>query len=105
MTDEKEGKFEETILKLFAKAGEDGIITDEEGALIMGIKFDLEDYVAAIKKAEEDGVITMSEALELEEFKNRIVVKAGIIAAKDFSINKDEKNLIRKLIEILKTDY
>ena len=105
MSKGKEHKFEETILRLFEKAAEDGLISDEEGAIIMSIKVDLDEYVKAVKIAEEDGKITIEEALELEELKNKIVVKAGIIAAKDYTIREDEKKLIKKLIEILKNEY
>ncbi|OLS19992.1 MAG: hypothetical protein HeimC2_39230 [Candidatus Heimdallarchaeota archaeon LC_2] len=105
MSEEKDYKFEDTILKLFEKAGEDGLITDEEGAIIMGIKIDLDEFVKAVKMAEDDGIITLKEALELEELKNKIVVKAGIIAAKDYTIKEDEQKIIKKLIEILKNEY
>ena len=105
MSADKDHKFEDTILKLFEKAGEDGLISDDEGAIIMGIKLDLNEYIKAVKTAEEDGKITMEEALELEELKNKIVLKAGIIAAKDYTFKKDEQKLIKKLIEILKTEY
>ncbi len=100
-----EYKFEDTIMKLFEIASEDGLITDEEGALIMKIKMDLEEYIKSVDKAEEDGIITLEEALQLGELKNRMVVNAGIIAAKDYTINNDEKKLIMKLVEILKSEY
>jgi hypothetical protein len=104
VNDSQNHKFEDTIVRLFEKASEDGIISDEEGALIMSIKLDLEEYVQAVNKAEEDGVITVEEALKLGELKNRMVVNAGIIAAKDYHISQDEKSLILKLVEILKSD-
>ncbi len=66
-------KFENTIMKLFEIVSKDGIISYEEGILIMGIKLDLETYMEAVRKAEEDGVLTVEEASELEELKNTIL--------------------------------
>lgn len=96
-------QFEDTIMKLFEIASKDKIISDEEGALIMGIKLDLTTYLEAVSKAEEDGRISPSESTKLKEFRNTIVLKAGIIAAKDHQISEDEKSIIKKLVEILKT--
>ncbi|MFV2015009.1 MAG: hypothetical protein ACC656_06255 [Candidatus Heimdallarchaeota archaeon] len=102
---ENDIKFEDTIIKLFEKASDDGMVSDEEGELIMGIKCDLKTYINAVKKAEEDGIITIEEALILDELKNKIIANAGAIAAKDFNMNRDELNLIRKLFEILQDEY
>lgn len=94
-------KFEDTIIKLFEKASDDGYVSDEEGEMIMKIKCDLKTYISAVKSAEEDGIITHDEALLLDDLKNKIIANAAAIAAKDFDMNRDELNLIRKLFEIL----
>lgn len=90
-------------MKLFVIASRDNVISDEEGELIMRVKHDLATYLTAVEKAEEDGIISSDESLKLNELLKTIVLKAEIIAAKDYHISKDEKLIISKLIEILKS--
>ena len=90
-------------MKLFVIASRDNVISDEEGVLIMGIKHDLATYLKAVEKAEKEGITTSDETLKLNELLKTVVLNAEIIAAKDYNISNDEKMIISKLIEILKS--
>ena len=105
MSQDREQTFKDTIITLFEKATADGTISPETGAIIMKIKFDLSKYMEAVQQSEVDGQLTMVEAMELIELKNEIIANAGIIAAQDYEIQDDEKNLIRKLAEILNDKF
>ncbi len=67
----------------------------------MKVKLDLSKYMDAVEQSEANGRLTIQEAMQLGEMKNRIIANAGTIAAKDYVIRDDEKNLIHKLAEIL----
>lgn len=105
MGEETKLKFEDTIIKLFEKASDDGMVSNEEGEMIMSIKCDLKMYMQAVKKSEADGIITHEEAEILDDLKNKIIANAGAIAAKDFDMNRDEISLIKKLFEILHDEF
>ena len=100
-----EAKFEDAILKLFEKASDDGMISDEEGKLIMSMKPDLNNYIRSVKKAEFDGFISDEEAADLKELKDEIVSKAAVIATNDYVFDDDERQLIKKLFDILTEVY
>jgi len=103
--EDREEIFKSTIMTLFEKAVADGTISAESGAIMMKIKFDLSKYMEAVEKSEAAGRLTIQEAMALGEMKNSIIANAGTIAAKDYVIKDDEKNLIRKLAEILGDDF
>ena len=100
MTNTDTTKFDEIIIQLFQTAGEDGIVSSDEGAIIMKVKTDLKKYVEGVKEARQSDAL-LAEAMQLEELKNSIIANAGIIAAEDYKITDDEKALIRKLLLML----
>lgn len=93
-------KFEEIIVQLFQTAGEDGVVSEEEGAIIMKVKQDLQKYIDGLKQSQQ-GDNSLTQSMQLIELKNDIISNAGVIAAGDYEITDDEKVLIRKLIELL----
>ena len=88
-------------MSLFETAGDDGEISKEEMEIIMSTKIDLKVYFDKLEAAKSKGMITLQEAAEIEEWKNRVVANAGNVIAKNMKITEKEKKLIRKLADIL----
>ncbi len=92
----------DTIMKdLFNQANRDQIITDDEYILIQSIEIEIDNYIAGLEYALEDGVIDADERDNLQHLVERIHNKAIDVANADGIIDKDEENLIIVLKDVL----
>ena len=93
------------LAKMMKKVAEiakkDGKITDEEYELLEGISFDVAEYMIALEKSMEDGVIDEQEAVLMQQLKNKIINNAKKVASQDGHIDEDEAQILKELIYIL----
>ena len=97
--------FHNVITELFVTAKRDGIITEQEAAIIETVKIDAAKFVEVHKRAIADGVITDDEAEELEKLKMDIYTHARSVALEDGTFNYNERDLIKKLVELCNRYY
>ena len=88
--------------KLIDKAKEDGVITEEEQAILDQVKINIEDYEKLLSEALDDNIITEDEAKELRNTRAKMLDSAWITADKDAEINPDEAGLLNLLLNLLK---
>ncbi len=79
------------------QALEDGVISDDEHALLNNIQKNYKVYEEHLKFAMKDGVITDEETNELREKRKNIYKKALETALKDGSITDAELKLLKTL--------
>lgn len=104
LTENELDEIADLMSRLLIQSHEDGIVGDDESALLFDIKSNLKKYVRLLRKAATDGTIDEGEKLVLEEFRRKIVEDAYTIARKDRVITKDERDLIMILIRKLIRD-
>ncbi len=102
MTTEEERllKLKQGFQKIKEKAMADGIITEDEAAILKTIEKHIEIYEDLVNKALEDGVITQDEKNELIDFEEKIMSEAYFTAEADQVITEDEAELVKLLIKI-----
>ncbi len=81
---------------------EDGRITEEEAAILDNITGNLVEYVMALDKAWEDGIITSEEKSFLKKAREKIWDDAYDVVIKDNVISMDEERLMHALIKIVR---
>lgn len=86
---------------LLLVALEDGVISDDENALLRQIKVDTKRLLQLIKEAKEDGIITDEERKQLDEFKKKFLSSAYELTKNDWVISKEERALMSALIKLL----
>lgn len=91
------------IRDVLIEAERDGTLSEDEKSLINSIKVDLPTYEEALKKAQEDNVITKEEEQELGSIKEKILQNVISLARKDDLVTDDERALIRKLAGYMAT--
>ncbi len=97
--------FNDTIKQLLSAAKKDGIITPEEMDIIEQVKIDAESYSLMLQEALSDGKLSKKEREKLNELKQMIVDRAELIAKLDGKFDDDEKELLKKLSEIISKRY
>ncbi len=88
--------------KLLDKAKEDGVITDEEQAILDQVKINIDDYEKLLHRALDDNIITEDEAKELRNSRAKMLDTAWVTADKDAEIDSDEASLLNLLLSLLK---
>jgi hypothetical protein len=96
-----ETKLQNVLTELFLKAYEDGIITNDEHAILNQVKLDAQKYAEELQIALEDHIITSDERNKLLMLKKDLLQNAYEKSREDNIISKDEKALISLLIKIL----
>ncbi len=86
---------------LRARAMEDGIITQEEAAILEAVETNLAKYEKLVEDAAEDGIITQDEKNQLIDFEEKIMSDAYFVADEDNQVSKDEAELIKVLIKVI----
>ncbi len=87
--------------QLRARAMEDGIITEEESAILEAVETNLTKYEKLIEDAAEDGIITQEEKNQLIDFEEKIMSDAYFVADEDDRVSPDEAELIKLLIKVI----
>ncbi|MHA2097121.1 MAG: hypothetical protein ACW99A_00435 [Candidatus Kariarchaeaceae archaeon] len=87
---------------LLRKANEDGIITNEEQAILDQVKMNVLDYEKLLSNALEDGIIDEDEAKQLRDSRAKMLELAWMAADTDAEINTDEAGLLNLLLNLLK---
>ena len=100
--DDDKTDMQKLYVKLLEKAKEDGVITEEEQAILDQVKINMEDYEKLLTEALEDQIITEEEAKELRNSRAKMLDVAWLTADKDAKIDKDEAGLLNLLLNLLK---
>lgn len=82
-------------------ANKDDEITDDEISLIMNIKRNLNSYFAIIEEYDDSDNLTRSEEMHIIE--KKLIQDATAKAFEDGKISDDEKQLLRKLAELMES--
>lgn len=93
--------FHETIKELFFVAKKDGVLTDQERAILDQVTVDVRIYTEALELALSDGMIDDKEIKKLTKLKEKIIIDAKKTANEDRVLDQDEKELIQKISEVL----
>jgi hypothetical protein len=94
-------KAREIIKSLTDVADSDHDITDDEIAIIMNIKRNLEKYFAIVDDFDDSEILTKSE--EMHVIEKMIIQDATAKAFEDGTITDDEKKLLSKLVELMES--
>ncbi|MCH8908838.1 MAG: hypothetical protein IH840_17265 [Candidatus Heimdallarchaeota archaeon] len=97
-----ESQITEVYNKILQKAKEDGVITDEEQAILDRLKLDVDKYKEMLKKAKADNIITEGEARELQELRAKMIDRAYHTADQDSVIDSDEASILNLLLKLLR---
>ena len=83
------------------KASKDGVISEDEKALIDVVTVDLATYYKALELALEDNIITKEEETQLDAIKENLIKKMHTITTADDKVTADERALIEKLASFM----
>lgn len=97
--------FDKTMKQLWKVAQKDGIITPEEYDILEQVRIDADAYHVMLQECLEDGTISKEEAEQLHKLKDLIMERALLIATIDGTFDDDERELLKKLSEILALQY
>ena len=87
--------------KILFVAMEDGIITDDELAILKQVKLDIASLRTKIIEAEKSTDVSEEDTLRLKEFRKNLLQNAYNISKSDKVITQDERNIINCLIRTL----
>ena len=105
MSDFDKNKILDSTLKELCKIiKEDGYLTSDELDLLTQVRWDVGAYEDALQTALEDAIITKEESEQLDTLKQQILASVYKVANWDGVLSDDEKNIIKKLTEIV-TEY
>lgn len=97
-------RLDSLVHELMRKANEDGIITDEEKAIVDGIKLTVQNFEDRMKLASTSDLFTDDELYELSYFQKAAVATAWHVASADRKLTDDEQILIKHL-KLLLTEF
>ncbi|MCE7736376.1 MAG: hypothetical protein GPJ54_15965 [Candidatus Heimdallarchaeota archaeon] len=89
------------VQSLTEVADTDGKMTDDEIGLIMNIKRNLDSYFAIIEQYDDSDILTRSEEMHIIE--KKLIQDATAKAFEDGKISDDEKQLLKKLAELMES--
>lgn len=90
-----------TLNAMAEVAKENGVITYQEFEILKQVRYDVNDYQNALKRALEDGIITSEEKQLLTKMKDDILQNVITVANFDKVVDDEEKGLIKKITEII----
>ena len=82
-------------------AMDDGVITDDELAILKQVKLDVKSLRIKIEDATKQVASSNKELMLLNEFKKNLLQNAYDISREDKKITTEERNLINSLIRVL----
>ena len=91
-----ETKLQNVLTELFLKAHEDGIITNDEHAILDQVKLDAQKYAEELQIALEDHIITVDERSKLLKLKKDLLQNAYEKSREDNIISKEELRILLK---------
>jgi len=92
---------EQLYQRMLEVANEDGIISEDEQALIDNVRANISKYFQILRDSFEDKIITEEEQYEMYESRKRILEEALQVAKGDEKITQDEFKLLSTIREIL----
>jgi uncharacterized membrane protein YebE (DUF533 family) len=92
---------QDLLNKIIFVALDDGIITEDELAILKQVKLDINTIRDKLKNHEGQFDKSSTEAKLLDDFSKNIVQNAYDISQNDHIITDDERNLINTLIKVL----
>lgn len=101
---QEDEKLQNLLTDIMMIALEDGIITDDEMAILKRLKMDIKQLREKIENAIQKGDLTDEEKTELKRLKKMILKNAYETSSKDFNITKEERALISGLIKSVMFD-
>ena len=90
-----------TLNAMAEVAKENGIISYQEFEILKQVRYDVNDYQNALKKALDDGIITSDENEILTKMKDDILKNVITVANFDKIVDDEEKGMIKKITEII----
>jgi hypothetical protein len=93
---------EDLLQQILNVAEEDGIISDDEQAMISSIKSNLAKYFEILDLNYEDGIITSEEQYEFYQARKKILEEALVIAREDEKITQDEFRIVQALRDVIR---
>ncbi|OLS28319.1 MAG: hypothetical protein HeimC2_08110 [Candidatus Heimdallarchaeota archaeon LC_2] len=90
-----------TLNAMAEVAKENGIISYQEFEILKQVRYDVNDYQNALKKALDDGIITSDENQILTKMKDDILKNVITVANFDKIVDDEEKGMIKKITEII----
>ncbi len=92
------------IKKLAEKALADGVITEEEKAIINAAKFNFLILESFIKQALADGILDRKEWANIGFLESEVLRRAWEVAEADSVISEDEKALLDTLLHLIRSE-
>ena len=97
----EESLFDIVMEELLEEALKDGVITEEERAIIDSFRVDLSSYQDILRRAQRDGVISGDEVRQLDTLRLQVSENARKVALSDEVVSDDEQALIRKFFDVM----
>ncbi len=94
-------KLQNLLTDIMMIALEDGIITDEEMAILKRIKLDIKELQHKIENGLNSENLSEEEKTQLKEWKKAILKNAYELSSEDFNITRDERALISGLVKLM----
>ncbi len=94
--------YEELIDDLVTKALEDGILTDDEAAIIDEVEIKLKEFYQYLEEALADNIMDKDETKKLKIMRSKILEDTWNVSNRDTIINKDEAELLKIIVKLLK---
>ncbi len=88
----------QALNKLWEKAKEDGVVTEDEKAIIDAVTESLEVYESVFDKAVEDNIITPEERNELLDLEEKMYSDSYFTAMRDNILTEEEALLLKTLM-------
>ncbi len=91
-------RIREALTQIWQKAKEDGVVTDDEQAIIDTVTSSVEKLEETFEKAAEDGIITQEERNDLYDLEEKMYSDTYFTAMSDNVLTQEEALLLRTLI-------
>lgn len=101
MVTSEDADLQNLLTSILLIALEDGVITEDEKAILNQIKLDMKSFRELIEKAEDDGVITNEEKQQIDELRKQLLKNAYNVTTSDHVITKDERAIMSTMIKLL----
>ena len=91
------------VEKVILTAKKDGVITDEERAIISQLEIDAREFEAEVKNilSSRDSMSQEELVKKIESFKVEMIKKAIVCAFSDGRISKDENEILKTIIDFI----
>ncbi len=99
---ERKEQIQDIYDQLLTKANEDGIITNEEQAILDQVEMGVNKYHKMLDNALKDEVINENERYQLQNIRSKMLGDSWVKADEDSVISRDEAVLLNLLLKLMK---